>query len=914
MQVTKKNFEVLFPKIEEAIAESDFISYDLEFSSFLEEKEFVTLTGEYVYKGMASATNRPQILQFGMCCFKIVRGDPIKLICTPMSFKTVPVNSKTFSFTSKSIEFLSSTGFDFNKWIKEAIPYYTVSEYEDAKIHEIERQNRIKNELKNNNNNNNSNSAPPKRKNSQKNETKKDNPGCNQNQNKKNVSNSDKISDSPASNNNNNNEQRDKRNLSTEELYESFITSSAKNIVRYYEDYFVPYISEHSDFFPPRKLEQIENCEAGNDTPSSIQIESQQNKKEKKNIKCIENLSSEQKQDIFLKSDFEAFVAVPFTESRFSSKLRAILREYSIPLAINMIQDNYATGFVNPENGFKYSGNMPTFALSFQTMFADRDQKRVMLELFKNQEDADLISQRRILSETPYYKSGFLRILNLFKKYQKPLVLFSGIGDLFLLFREYIIGYEKDMLGKNDKSKNNNNNNIKKGKNEEKIPQTGISSVTAALLSQSDKQETTQNDNRENTFSVPTNSCEFSELVHEYFPVIIDLKSIFDSYSGYLITAYQEPIQPNSIPPTDSETVASNNNNNNQKEEEKEEEENKSSDKDPGKSKIKNPQPKQYRVRVANGSLEALYKYLTTSKTRQNCSMTERKTDCNNAIGGPIDIRVVDSFGEEPKTIDESQSLLHAHDASYDAYMTGSSFVMVCLRAISYKTISDIEKNPELSSYKLRILPDQLYLFRSTEYYTLENTKSPKAEKTTNKSLLDILNKISRDTAENIYDLSTYKTNIDPSLSVVCFASKNGIEKLPDGYEGFFKTNAAPFTKELFTRNLSYSLKRLDNIVLIRIKPKMEDVGDGAASSSSPSSSQNKAQCPTSSSESSQSEAAAKYVKIDFPDTWNTEVDISKVLPGFPKTLMKSPECPFTIMTLQKYRTIEAKLFDVTDK
>jgi len=136
MEVTKRNFSEVFPLVEKAVNECDFLSVDTEFSGLTNRSIKTNLydtVGER-YSKMIKNTDSFIQLQFGLCTFKY-DTEAEKFLTEAFNFYLFPFNShdlkvpdKTFSCQSSSIDFLVAQGFDFNKAFKDGIPYLTTVE------------------------------------------------------------------------------------------------------------------------------------------------------------------------------------------------------------------------------------------------------------------------------------------------------------------------------------------------------------------------------------------------------------------------------------------------------------------------------------------------------------------------------------------------------------------------------------------------------------------------------------------------------------------------------------------------------------------------------------------------------------------------------------------------------------------
>lgn len=142
MDVTKMNFEVIFPDIQKALLSEDckFVSIDTEFTGLQtseDERNHYMDTLEERYKKHSASGNSFVITQFGLSTIHDLPGDEYKI--QTWNFYVFPPAKereadKRFLCQASSMSFLSKHGFDFNKWISEGLPY--VNHLEEISLRE----------------------------------------------------------------------------------------------------------------------------------------------------------------------------------------------------------------------------------------------------------------------------------------------------------------------------------------------------------------------------------------------------------------------------------------------------------------------------------------------------------------------------------------------------------------------------------------------------------------------------------------------------------------------------------------------------------------------------------------------------------------------------------------------------------
>ncbi|KAK0043956.1 poly(A)-specific ribonuclease PARN-like domain-containing protein 1 [Biomphalaria pfeifferi] len=128
-EVTRQNFDSLFPKIEYAIENADFISIDTEFTGLYYDehcKPSLFDNSAERYAKLRYSVQKFTLSQIGLTMF--VRNAKDNCYSTqtyhfylfPFPFGSY---DPRFSVQTSSLEFLKKNSFDFNKWVKQGIPF-----------------------------------------------------------------------------------------------------------------------------------------------------------------------------------------------------------------------------------------------------------------------------------------------------------------------------------------------------------------------------------------------------------------------------------------------------------------------------------------------------------------------------------------------------------------------------------------------------------------------------------------------------------------------------------------------------------------------------------------------------------------------------------------------------------------------
>ncbi|XP_063533900.1 poly(A)-specific ribonuclease PARN-like [Cydia strobilella] len=129
MEVTRKNLKESLPLVSESIKRADFLVIDAEFTGLIHGPDVTMFDspGEYYLRTMAGCKDF-LLIQFGLCAFywdedaKQYMNDAYNFYLFP---RGRPGPERMFLCQSSSLDFLSAQGFDFNKLIRDGIPYMT---------------------------------------------------------------------------------------------------------------------------------------------------------------------------------------------------------------------------------------------------------------------------------------------------------------------------------------------------------------------------------------------------------------------------------------------------------------------------------------------------------------------------------------------------------------------------------------------------------------------------------------------------------------------------------------------------------------------------------------------------------------------------------------------------------------------
>lgn len=126
MDVTKHNFVDILQSIQDLIRDCDFIAFDLEMSGISLDKPQVSDSSEMRYSKLSRAASSFLVIQMGICFFTKTSDDTFAV--HPFNFHLFPgdgsgVGRKTFLSSCSSLSFLAEHGMDFNKWVRDGIPF-----------------------------------------------------------------------------------------------------------------------------------------------------------------------------------------------------------------------------------------------------------------------------------------------------------------------------------------------------------------------------------------------------------------------------------------------------------------------------------------------------------------------------------------------------------------------------------------------------------------------------------------------------------------------------------------------------------------------------------------------------------------------------------------------------------------------
>ncbi|XP_076782776.1 poly(A)-specific ribonuclease PNLDC1 isoform X2 [Arvicanthis niloticus] len=156
MDVGADEFEQSLPLLQELVAGADFVGLDIEFTGLRsnlsrpQQISLFDLPSEWYLKTRQSV-QQFTICQIGLSVFSSIKGESNKYVAHSCNFFLFPTTfgilDSEFSFQASSVQFLNQYGFDYNKFLKNGIPY--MNEEQEKKIkHSILRGNwRIRSSL-----------------------------------------------------------------------------------------------------------------------------------------------------------------------------------------------------------------------------------------------------------------------------------------------------------------------------------------------------------------------------------------------------------------------------------------------------------------------------------------------------------------------------------------------------------------------------------------------------------------------------------------------------------------------------------------------------------------------------------------------------------------------------------------------
>ncbi|KAJ1836443.1 hypothetical protein LPJ63_000231 [Coemansia sp. RSA 2711] len=130
MDVTKDNFAKALGEFKAAVGACDFAALDMEMTGLYEAREHQPSrldTCDARYAKLKRSVEAFGVVQVGVCLFTWV-GDCYE--ARPFNFNVFPASTVGgadadvhFACKSSALEFLGKSGFDFNKWVYQGIPY-----------------------------------------------------------------------------------------------------------------------------------------------------------------------------------------------------------------------------------------------------------------------------------------------------------------------------------------------------------------------------------------------------------------------------------------------------------------------------------------------------------------------------------------------------------------------------------------------------------------------------------------------------------------------------------------------------------------------------------------------------------------------------------------------------------------------
>ncbi|XP_066104306.1 poly(A)-specific ribonuclease PNLDC1 [Saccopteryx bilineata] len=141
MDVGADEFEQSLPLLQKLVMGADFVGLDIEFTGLCtnlskpQQISLFDLPSEWYLK------TRPSVQQFTVCqiglsVFSSIEGESNKYVAHSCNFFLFPTTfgilDSEFSFQASSVQFLNQYGFDYNKFLKNGIPY--MNEEQEKKI------------------------------------------------------------------------------------------------------------------------------------------------------------------------------------------------------------------------------------------------------------------------------------------------------------------------------------------------------------------------------------------------------------------------------------------------------------------------------------------------------------------------------------------------------------------------------------------------------------------------------------------------------------------------------------------------------------------------------------------------------------------------------------------------------------
>ncbi|XP_077755172.1 poly(A)-specific ribonuclease PNLDC1 isoform X3 [Canis aureus] len=141
MDVGADEFEQSLPLLQELVLGADFVGLDIEFTGLRsnlsrpQQISLFDLPSEWYLKTRHSV-QQFTICQIGLSVFSSIEGESNKYVAHSCNFFLFPTTfgilDSEFSFQASSVQFLNQYGFDYNKFLKNGIPY--MNEEQEKKI------------------------------------------------------------------------------------------------------------------------------------------------------------------------------------------------------------------------------------------------------------------------------------------------------------------------------------------------------------------------------------------------------------------------------------------------------------------------------------------------------------------------------------------------------------------------------------------------------------------------------------------------------------------------------------------------------------------------------------------------------------------------------------------------------------
>ncbi|XP_022243473.1 poly(A)-specific ribonuclease PARN-like [Limulus polyphemus] len=134
MEITKKNFKEALSVVEAAIQEASFLSIDGEFTGLCTEMSIHRFdTARERYMKLRETASNFLLIQFGLSTFHYDAEKDRKKCDLFLQHPLMLMFFRYCFFQASSLDFLASQGFDFNKLIRDGIPYLLPEEEEKVK-------------------------------------------------------------------------------------------------------------------------------------------------------------------------------------------------------------------------------------------------------------------------------------------------------------------------------------------------------------------------------------------------------------------------------------------------------------------------------------------------------------------------------------------------------------------------------------------------------------------------------------------------------------------------------------------------------------------------------------------------------------------------------------------------------------